>query len=487
MKIRLDVDYPYPSRIKSFLYTGLSIKTKKEYLKNSKIIARMINESHKKVRAYWFFTFTTLPDQEMLALLNNPKHEMALHVINDPYDELKKLNRLTKKVKYYTIHGSKNLLARIIWKRWRKVPQIPPGFPLRSFHQFPTKGVDVFCYSYENGHVQKMIEKIIEKGYVLHMHPIWLFQRGKINQRGPFYSSLRRILEVDKELETLRSRKRFFFTIARNAKEYLEDVIPSEILTEKIREMGVDIFTFIERKWCFTLPKTEKIRVKVNENVALLEIHSFNDWWKKIGKKTRNMVRKAEKSGIETEKVVPNEKMAEGIWRIYNETPIRQNRSFPHYGMSLIKIQENIFSLQNTIHIGAYFDDELVGFIQLIYDSNFAMISQILSLKKHWNKAVNNALIAKAVHVYAARGIKWLMYGRMGNHPSLDKFKRNNGFVKFPLSRYFVVLTKKGKLAIKLGMHREMKDTLPESIKYPLIPIYNWLSRTKLKIRCIRK
>jgi hypothetical protein len=319
------------------------------------------------------------------------------------------------------------------------------------------------------------------------MHPTWLFQRGKINQRGPFYSVLRRILEVDKELEPLSLRKKCFFTIARNTNEYFKDVMPSEMLTEKIREMGVDVFTFIERKWCYTLPKTEKIHGKENENVALLEIHSFDDWWKKIGKKTRNMIRKAEKSGIETEKVVPNEKMTKGIWRIYNETPVRQNRSFPHYGISLQKIQENISSQQNAIHIGAYFNNELAGFIQLIYDSNFSMISQILSLKEHWNKAVNNALIAKAVHIDATRGIKWLMYGRMGNHPSLDKFKRNNGFVKFPLSRYFIALTKRGKLAIKLGMHREMKDILPESIINPLIPIYNWLSRTKLKFGRTRK
>ena len=26
---------------------------------------------------------------------------------------------------------------------------------------------------------------------------------------------------------------------------------------------------------------------------------------------------------------------AEGVWRIYNESPIRQERAFPHYGISL--------------------------------------------------------------------------------------------------------------------------------------------------------
>ena len=59
------------------------------------------------------------------------------------------------------------------------------------------------------------------------------------------------------------------------------------------------------------------------------------------------------------------------------------------------------------------------------------------------------------------------MYGRIGNHPSLDRFKENNGFVKFPITRYYVPLTRKGKLAIRLGLHREFKDALAEFCKVP--------------------
>jgi hypothetical protein len=73
------------------------------------------------------------------------------------------------------------------------------------------------------------------------------------------------------------------------------------------------------------------------------------------------------------------------------------------------------------------------------------------------------------------------MYGRMGNHPSLDRFKQNHGFTKFSLTRYYVPLTAKGRIAAKLGLHREFKDALPQSIKYKLIPVYNWISRTKTK------
>ncbi len=72
IKLRMDVDYPYPSRSKSFLYVTLGIKNRKGngYLKNARIIAKMINESPKDVKAYWFFTPYTIPDKKLLDLLN---------------------------------------------------------------------------------------------------------------------------------------------------------------------------------------------------------------------------------------------------------------------------------------------------------------------------------------------------------------------------------------------------------------------------------
>jgi hypothetical protein len=197
---RIDVDYPYPSRFKSFLHTALGIKTSRDYLKNSKIIARMINESPRNVKAHWFFTPKTIPDEELLKLLGNKKHEIGLHVVNDPYAELSLLEETTgRKVNYFTIHGTARLLARVMWKRWKaRAPKIPQGFPLRSFHQFPTTGLDGLCYSYPADQALRIAEDHIKEGYVIYFHPIWLFQRGKMNHRGPFYETLRRILEDGK-------------------------------------------------------------------------------------------------------------------------------------------------------------------------------------------------------------------------------------------------------------------------------------------------
>jgi hypothetical protein len=288
---------------------------------------------------------------------------------------------------------------------------------------------------------------------------------------------------MEKEPETLEIRKRIFFTIARDVEEYQRSVIPTEELVDKLRKKKVDVFRFIERRWCCPITSPSKSWLKSEDNIALLTITSYDEWLKLIGKKTRNMIRKAEKSGIATKIAEPSEKLAEGISKIYNETPIRQERGFPHYGVSLKTVSDNVLSTRDCTYIGAYLHDDLVGFIQLVHGDNIAIISQILSMQKHWDKALNNALVAKAVEVCATRGVRWLMYGRMGNHPTLDDFKLSNGCVKLELTRFYIPLTRKGKMATRLGLHKEIKDSIPQAAKYRLIPIYNWISRTKMRMR----
>ena len=147
IKLRIDVDYPYPSRNKSFLYVALRIKSKKskDYLKNAHIIAKMINDSPKEVKAYWFFTPYTIPDKRLLDILEIGKHEIGLHVAKDPYRELKALETETNcKINYYTIHGTSRLFAQLIWGRrlGQKQANIPSDFGLESFHELP-RGVSM--------------------------------------------------------------------------------------------------------------------------------------------------------------------------------------------------------------------------------------------------------------------------------------------------------------------------------------------------------
>ncbi len=487
IKLRLDVDYPFPSRLKSFLYTALNQKGGKDYLKNSKIIARMINKSEKEILAYWFFTPHTIPDSELLHLLHPERHEVALHIANNPSAELDLLEKTTgRKIRYYTVHGTARLLARLMWKRkiWENRKLVPKNFPLQSFYEFPTLGFDLIAYSRPVVEATHIAENSVAKGEVLHVHPEWLFQRGTINHRGAFYEPLRRILQVDEELTSLVFRRRFFAKLAQQleTEEYKLDFIPTLEFLEKLAERGFDIFTFLERSWCCTVPNISKRWRKTEDNVALLEVTTYSAWLEQVGKKTRNMVRKAEKSGVRVEVTAPSEGLIEGIWKIYNETPVRQGRAFPHFSQPLESLKWLITKTDDTF-IAAYLGSEVVGFIQLVHGDKITIIAQILSLQKHSDKAVNNALLAKTVEYCASKGYKWLMYARMGNHPSLDKFKLNNGFTKFKISRYYVPLTRRGRIALRVGLHREMKDALPDSVKRILIPIYNWVSRTKIRLK----
>jgi hypothetical protein len=488
IKLRMDVDYAYPSRLKSFFYTALGTKTDRNYLKNSKIIAQMINESKRNVKAYWFFTPTTLPDRELLELLPEDRHEVGLHVANNPYAELEHLEKATgRKINFYTVHGTARLLARLMWGRnlWEARVDVPDDFPLKSFYQFPTNDLDFVCYRTSVEQATKIAMESITKGEVLHVHPEWLFQRGTINHRGPFDEVFRRILDVDKELETLVKRKRFFAKIASRGEleEYKTDFVPDERFLKKIAERGIDVFTFLERKWCCSIPEVSKTWLKADDNIGLLNVTTHSDWLERVGKKTRNMIRKAEKSGVKTEVVMSSEKFAEDIWRIYNETPIRQERAFPHYGVSLGNVNKSVLSAGDDTFIGAFLQDELVGFVQLSHGDRIAIISQILSLQKHSDKATNNALISKTVEICEAKHARWLMYGRMGNHPSLDRFKENNGFSKFVFPRFYVTLTRKGRAVTILGLHRDLKDSLPFAIKSPLFPVFNLVSRNKQRLR----
>jgi len=305
-----------------------------------------------------------------------------------------------------------------------------------------------------------------------------------MTHRGAFYEAPRRILAVDNDLESMRIRRKFLLRVARDKREYERSVVPTAELLQKLKERGIDLFSFAERKWCPRIQNPEESWVRSDENIALLKLSSYDEWWKEIGKKTRNMIRKAEKSGVKASVAEPNEKLAEGIWKIYNETPIRQERASQKYGTTLQQVTTSLRSLPNRTYVGAYFRHELAGFMELIHGDNLMIISQILSLKKHWDKAANNVLIAKLVEVCLNDGVHWVMYGRMGDFSSLslDNFKQNNGFRRFQLTRYHIPITKKGELAIKLRLHKEMSDILPQSTRYHLAPIYYWFSRNRMRL-----
>jgi|WetSurMetagenome_2_1015567.scaffolds.fasta_scaffold20175_4 hypothetical protein len=194
---RVDVDYVFPSRLKSFVYTFFRWRSERDYLLFAKVLAKIFNRSKLDVKVYWFFSSYNFPDAEMLELLKSDRHEVGLHVINNPEKELRQLETVVnQKINYYTIHGTARLLGQIIWHRrlGQKQAKIPEGFRLQSFHSEDTYCLDDFCYRLTEEEATKAIKHFIAEDGIVEIHPEWLLQRGTFNHRGPYIKVLQNIL-----------------------------------------------------------------------------------------------------------------------------------------------------------------------------------------------------------------------------------------------------------------------------------------------------
>jgi hypothetical protein len=183
------------------------------------------------------------------------------------------------------------------------------------------------------------------------------------------------------------------------------------------------------------------------------------------------MVRKAEKMGLSVREVPFDDELVAEISAIYNETPIRQGKPFWHYGKSLETVRrENGTFAGDSLFIGAFFQERLVGFAKLVGNAERSQVilMQILSMIQHRDKAPTNALIAQAVRSCAERNIPYVVYSNFSygkkQRDSLADFKKSNGFQRIEVPRYYVPLTPVGRVALQLGFHKRLAERIPESL-----------------------
>ena len=258
---------------------------------------------------------------------------------------------------------------------------------------------------------------------------------------------------------------------ARLAVDAYESVDDPEATLAALRASGsrIDLFTFMQK-----LPDTSPKYAYPMEwdNVAALPVSTFDHWWtKQINTNARKAVRVAEKKGIVVREVPFDDALVRGISVVYNECPVRQGKPFRHYGKDLETVRrENGTFLERSIFIGAFLEENLVGFAKLVCDQDHgqAGLMQIVSMIRHWDKAPTKALIAQAVRSSAARKIGYLLFAHFtyGNKPrdSLADFKQRNGFRQIELPRYYIPLTPLGRTALRLGLHHPFVNRIPEPV-----------------------
>lgn len=263
---------------------------------------------------------------------------------------------------------------------------------------------------------------------------------------------------------------------ARVMREWDVDVENPEAVMEAIRTQGlrVDLFAFMQRH------PDSKPSFKYYmewENIAAIPLSTYDEWWtNQVNRRVRLKVRKSVRSGILVKHVEYDDDIVRGIMEIYNESPVRQGRAFRHYHKSFDEVKEaNGTYLDRADIFGAYLGKELVGFLKVVYTQGFARTMGIMGKISHRDKAPMNALIAKAVETCIQKGVPYLTYGRyvygLKGSDSMTDFKRQNGFLKYNLPRYYIPLSMRGRAALALKFHKGLKPLIPRWVVKPLLKL----------------
>jgi hypothetical protein len=240
---------------------------------------------------------------------------------------------------------------------------------------------------------------------------------------------------------------------------------PDLFVTElKRSKLPADIFSFAQPV-TESKPQFPQFHMEW-DNAAAIPLTTYDCWLKSLSQDSRRNVRLAEKRGVKVRVAPFDDVFVRGIKGIYDETPVRQGRRFWHYGKDLEAVKtENGSYLDRCDFIGAYLEDDMIGFIKVVYVNRTASIMQILSKNAHFDKRPANAMIAKAVETACQKGMTHLLYCKYsyGNKKdsSIKEFKRRTGFEQINFPRYHIPLTVKGKIALKLGFHGGLSNVLP--------------------------
>jgi hypothetical protein len=212
------------------------------------------------------------------------------------------------------------------------------------------------------------------------------------------------------------------------------------------------------------------------DNAAAVSSADYDQWWKGLSEHSRRNVRLASKRGVTVEVANLDDRFVKGIKGLYDETPVRNARVFWHYGKDLETIRkENSSFLDRSEFLGAFYAEQLIGFMKFVYVGNCAHVMQFLLSQSHLDRKAGNALIAKAMEICHRKGVSHLIYRKFTygakKADSLAEFKRRNGFVEVRFPQYFVPLTTRGRIAVALRLHRGVRGMLPAAALQALLDL----------------
>ncbi len=177
----------------------------------------------------------------------------------------------------------------------------------------------------------------------------------------------------------------------------------------QVPELRANVFTFTQKP-PETAPKYPYI-VEF-DSVAVADTASFAHWWDSLPQETRKNVRRAQKRGVTLKVKMFDDELVREIIDINNDSPVRQNETFVHFGKTFDQVKKDHQSFADrSDFVCAYVGEEVIGFLKIVYRGCVASILQLLPKASHADKRPANALVAKAVELCEARGVTHLTYG----------------------------------------------------------------------------
>lgn len=113
------------------------------------------------------------------------------------------------------------------------------------------------------------------------------------------------------------------------------------------------------------------------DSIAAVQTTCFRQWWEKLPRESRKNVRRSQKRGVKVFVRPLDDQLIHGIMGVYNDSPVRQGKLNRHFGKTIEQVKKDNASFSDRRdYICAYVDEELIGFIWLIYRGEIASILQ---------------------------------------------------------------------------------------------------------------
>ena len=254
---------------------------------------------------------------------------------------------------------------------------------------------------------------------------------------------------------------------------------------QTLGDRRADVFSFSQK-----VPATQPKYLYPMEwdSIAAIRISSFKAWWDNVPQETRKNVRRSQKRGVIVGLKDLDDRLIKDLIDLNNDAPVRQGKPFTHFGKTFDQVAKDQASfLDRSDYICAYAGDELVGMVKLVYRGNVASILTFLSKKSQHDKRPANALMAKTVELCEQKKRSHLVFGMFnyGNKRDtpLREFKIRHGFEEILVPHFFVPLTVKGAISVKLKLHRGLLGLLPHSVITLLVNVRAKLQQFRMS-RC---